>query len=273
MRLTDFYDRHPISEEQVLAAVARRRGSAAPPLVAEDLFDFDQDHYGGLAAVATLARRAGIEAGTRVLDVCAGLAGPARFLTTEFDCRVVAVELHHGRAVGARRLTQLVGLTDRIAVVRADAARLPLGSASVDACLSQEALLHVPDKAAVLAECRRVLVPAGRLAFTDWVAHPRLDDGDRRRLHRWLAATTLQTIDGYRRLLAAVGFQAIEAEDLTDEWRPILRARFELHRALRQRTVARFGEVWDAEYRQVYEFFVSLVERGRLGGGRFTATR
>ena len=47
--LIDFYDRHPISEQQVLDAVRRARGTGA--LVADDLFPFDQDHYGGLAAV------------------------------------------------------------------------------------------------------------------------------------------------------------------------------------------------------------------------------
>ncbi|MBI2494844.1 MAG: hypothetical protein HYV94_22460, partial [Candidatus Rokubacteria bacterium] len=61
-RVLAFYDRHPISEPQVLAAVARRQGGADGPLSADDLFDYDQDHYGGLAAVDALARRAGIGA-------------------------------------------------------------------------------------------------------------------------------------------------------------------------------------------------------------------
>src|SRR5688500_8537608 len=54
--VTDFYDRHPISEAQVLDAVRRHRGHAHGALTADDLFPFDQDHYGGLAAVDTLAR-------------------------------------------------------------------------------------------------------------------------------------------------------------------------------------------------------------------------
>ena len=68
----DFYDQHPISEAQVLAAVRRRRGLLdEAPLSADDLFDFDQDHYGGLAAVDALARLAGLTAGSRVLDLFA----------------------------------------------------------------------------------------------------------------------------------------------------------------------------------------------------------
>ena len=167
----DFYDRHPISELQVLDAVRRRRGALAQvPLTADDLFEFDQDHYGGLAAVDALARLAGIEARTRVLDVCAGLGGPARFLATRRRCHVVAIELNAGRAVGAARLTRLVRLHGQVRVVRADATALPFASGRFDACLSQEALLHIADKAGVLREAYRVLAPGGRLVFTDWVA-------------------------------------------------------------------------------------------------------
>jgi len=257
----------------VLDAVARRRGGDLHRLTADDLFDFDQDHYGGLAAVDTLARRAGVDSGSRVLDVCAGLAGPARFLASRRGCRVIGIELNAGRAAGARRLTERVGLASLVCTVRGDATRLPFATAIFDACLSQEALLHITDKAAVLAECRRVLVRAGRLAFTDWICHPSLSDGERERLEAWMAATTLQSLRAYVELLGRVGFQAVDAEDLSSEWQPLLRHRLEMYRGLRADTVARFGQAHYDAYDQLYTFFVGLVERGKLGGGRFTATR
>ena len=257
----------------MLDAAARRRGGDLRGLRAEDLFDFDQDHYGGLAAVDALARRAGVGAASRVLDVCAGLGGPARFLATRRGCRVVGIELNPGRAAGARRLTERVGLGALVRIVRGDATRLPFADAAFDACLSQEALLHIADKAAVLAGCHRVLVPGGRLAFTDWIAHAGLAEGERRRLQDWMAATTLQSLESYRALLGRAGFRAGEAEDLSDEWRLLLRRRLEMYRALRGDTVARLGETRYQEYDQLYAFFVGLVEDGKLGGGRFTATR
>ena len=268
----DFYDRHPISEAQVLAALARRRGRAAERLAADDLFEFDQDHYGGLAAVDSLARLAGVTASTRVLDLCAGLGGPARFLASRRSCQVVAVELNAGRAAGAARLTRLVGLHHRVRVVRGDATRLPLRDRCVDVCLSQEAFLHIEDKRAVLREAHRVLAPGGRLVFTDWVARPALGDGERRRLREWMAAVTLQTLDTYRGLLGTAGFGAVTADDLADEWRAVLRARLEMFRAMREETVARLGETRYQEYDQLYAFFVSLIEGGKLGGGRFSAS-
>ncbi len=273
MRASDFYDRHPISEQQVLAAVARRRGGDLSRLTPDELFEFDQDHYGGLAAVDALARLGGIGARTRVLDLCAGLGGPARFLASRRSCQVVALELNAGRAAGAARLTRLVGLRHRVRVVRGDATRLPFAAARFDVGVSQEAFLHIADKAAVLGEAHRVLAPGGRLVFTDWVARAALGDGERRRLDEWMAATTLQTLDSYRGLLGAAGFHALTVEDLADEWRAVLRARLEMFRAMRDDTVVRLGEARYREYDQLYAFFVGLIEAGKLGGGRFSASR
>jgi ubiquinone/menaquinone biosynthesis C-methylase UbiE len=270
MRVIDFYDRHPISERQVLEAVRRTRGAGS--LAADDLFAFDQDHYGGLAAVDVLAQRAGIVAGARVLDICAGLGGPARFLATRRRCRVVGVELNAGRAVGMARLTGLVRLADRVTVVRGDAVALPFGAGRFDACVSQEALLHIADKAAVLAEARRVLAPGGRLAFTDWIAHAALGDVERRRLDEWMAAVTLQTLDGYRGLLGRAGFRGVACEDLSEEWRPILRERLRMYRSMRDDLTARLGEQAYRDYDQLYTFFVGLIEARKLGGGRFSGS-
>ena len=256
-----------------MVALRRRGLPAGHAINPDDLVELDQDHYGGPAAVETLARRAGIGAGSRVLDVCAGLAGPARVLAHRHGCRVVACELNHGRAAGGARLTRLVGLAARIAMVRGDALALPFRRASFDACISQEGLLHIDDKARVLAECHRVLASGGRLAFTDWIAQPRLGEREREQLRRWMAATTLQGLDGYRALLGRTGFSAVEAEDVSIEWRKVLRQRVARFRATRAEAVATDGETRYAEYDQLFAFFVGLVEDGKLGGGRFTATR
>ena len=88
-----------------------------------------------------------------------------------------------------------------------------------------------------------------------------------------MAATTLQTLDGYRALLGRASFTAVEAEDLSGEWRSIVRKRLELHRALRPQREARLGQRSYEECDQLHAYFVRLIEAGKLGGGRFTATR
>lgn len=151
--VVDFYDRHPINETQVLES-ARRRGAGHRALAPEDLWEWDQDHYGGLQAVETLARRAAIRPGMAVLDVCAGLGGPARFLAHRFGVRVTGVDLTQSRCAAGTRLTALVRLTPRVRLLRADAQVLPFRAGAFDAAVSQEGLLHVPDKAVVLADAR-----------------------------------------------------------------------------------------------------------------------
>jgi sarcosine/dimethylglycine N-methyltransferase len=269
--VVDFYNRHPISEGQVEDAL-RRLGKDLERLEPEDLYDLDQDHYGGLEAVEALARRARIDASSRVLDVCAGLAGPARFIARRWGARVTGIDLNPERAAGARRLTIRVGLGRLVRMVRGDAQSLPFGPAAFTAVVSQEGLLHIPDKGRVLAECGRVLLPGGRVAFSDWIATARLSLNERHRLEQWMAAVTLQSIEGYKTLLARAGFGAIQAEDLSAEWVGILRRRREMFRGMRADTVARLGQARYDEYDQLYAFFVGLVEAGKLGGARFSAT-
>jgi sarcosine/dimethylglycine N-methyltransferase len=267
--VVDFYDRHPINETQILAAL-RRRAKDPGALVPEDLYEWDQDHYGGLAAVQALARRAEIGRAGSVLDVCAGLGGPARFLARRFGCRVTGVDLNRGRCAAGRRLTTLVGLGARVTMIVADAQSLPFGAGSFTAVVSQEGFLHIPDKGAALGECARVLAPGGRIAFSDWIATPRLGEAERGRLEEWMTATTLQSIAGYRALLAHAGFVGVEAEDLSAEWITILRERVRMYAAMREDTVARLGQARYDEYNQLYAFFVGLVETRKLGGARFS---
>lgn len=268
----DYYDRHPINEAQILASLARR-GKPTGKLAPEDFFDLDQDHYGGREAVEALARTAGIAGESRVLDVCAGLGGPARFLAWRYGCRVTGIDLTESRCRGATRLTRLVGLTRRVTYVRGDAAALPFASGSFTAVVSQEGWLHIPDKERCVRECFRVLAPGGRLAFTDWTAGPKLSPRQRSHLQKWMAAVHVESLDGYQQLLARAGFAGIEAEDLTGEWRWIMRERLTKHQKLKDEGVARFGRARYAEYSQLYAFFAGLLENGKIGGGRLCASK
>jgi hypothetical protein len=87
-----------------------------------------------------------------------------------------------------------------------------------------------------------------------------------------MAAVTLQSLDGYRALLGRAGFRGVESEDLSEAWRPMLRERLAMYRAMRDDLTGRLGERRYQEYEQLYTFFVSLVEAGKLGGGRFSGS-
>ncbi len=173
-----FYDTHPISQTQILQKL-ERQGVDLTTLTEDILQQHDQDHFGGLAANDALAAAAGLNDTTRVLDLCCGLGGPARYMAQHYGCRVTGVDLTQSRIDGARTLTDMTRQSDRVTFLCANALDLPLDDRSFDVVLSQEAFCHIPDKPRLIAECARVLVPGGPLAFTDILATRKTTDAVR----------------------------------------------------------------------------------------------
>lgn len=267
-----FYARHPISAAIILAKLRAARGNLEG-VRPEELFAHDQDHYGGLAANDALAAAARIGATSRVADFCAGLGGPARYLAHRYGADVTGIELTPARVAGAAELTRLVGLQDRVRVREGNVMDAPLPDASMDAVVSQEALLHVPDKGRALAEAFRVLRPGGRLAFTDWTPAAPLSAADADLLWRGMAAQSLQSIDGYRALLERAGLRIVAVEDLSAEWGVVLAERLAMYRRLREEAERAGTPAGHDAFHESYVRFVALVQSGELGGARFTAEK
>lgn len=268
----DFYQRHPISAQGILAKLRAARGSLHG-LRPEDLFPLDQDHYGGLAANDALAERAGIGRGTRVADFCAGLGGPARYLAHRYGADVTGIELTPARVAGARHLTTLVGLESKVRVLEGNVLEAPLADGSMDVVVSQEALLHVPDLGGALAEAWRVLRPGGRIALTNTVAHAPLAEADARLMWDGMAIGPLHGIAAHADLLKRAGFEVQRVEDLTAEWASILVERLAMYRRLRVETEQSGAPAGHDAFYESYVRYVDLMGAGVLGGVRLTARR
>src|SRR5215475_5617527 len=139
----------------------------------------------------------------------------------------------------------------------------------MDVVISQEALLHVPDKPGTLKEACRILRPGGRLVFTDWVAHRPLSDADKALMWDGMAVTDLHDLSAYTRLVGEAGFITSPAEDLTGEWGEILKARLAMYQNLRKETQAAGTPAGHDAFYESYVRFVELVNGAILGGGRF----
>ena len=85
----------------------------------------DQLHVRGAEATVELAELAALREGERVLDVGAGLGGPARFLAERFGVDVTGVDVTAAFVERAKALARDAGLADRVRFVRADATSLP----------------------------------------------------------------------------------------------------------------------------------------------------
>ncbi len=270
--VTEFYDSHPISERQVLDKLIQD-GFDLSSLDQGILQDYDQDHFGGLAATDTLAHLANVGGSSHVIDVCSGLGGPSRYFAHHYGSRVTGIDLNQSRVDGAIRLTKMVGLEGKVSFHLANALSTTLPSAGFDALISQEAFCHIPNKPELLTECVRVLKPGGLIAFTDILEGTSMTTLVRERLRQEMAFTELNTLDGYRVLLETKGCEMKLAEDLSEEWARILVNRLAMYRGLKDQTIARFGSSHFEKWDRTYSFFVGLYASGELGGGRFLAQK
>ena len=201
------------------------------------------------------------------------MGGPARYFAHHRGCRVTGLDLTESRVAGAARLTALAGLDHRVDFRQGDAQAMPFDDAVFDAAVSQEALLHVPDKGAVIKECARVLKPGGVLAFTDLTQRDVLSDQAMEKLGKALASVNFATSEQYRQWLQAAGFEILVDVDRSEELKGILTERLAMYKSLGDQTRTRFGEAREKEWEEGYTFFVESVVAGRLGGCRFAARK
>lgn len=136
-------------------------------LTIDDLAAIDEFHTGGRNATVELAELANPQSSDRVLDVGCGLGGSARFLASQFGCRVTGIDLTPEYIKVATRLTELVGLNHKVAFLTESALQLPFDDESFDVVWTEHAQMNVQDKRAMYMETSRVLRPGGRFVFHD----------------------------------------------------------------------------------------------------------
>ncbi len=157
-------------ETRILAAIRAAGLNPEQRLSPVELGALDHFHTGGLRASRELMELAQIGAEDRVLDIGAGLAGPARLLASALGCRVDCVEMSPDFCAGAELLNRLTGLDDRIEVHRGSALDLPFPDNSFDVAWMQNVGMNIADKRKLYGEICRVLKPGGRFAFQELAA-------------------------------------------------------------------------------------------------------
>jgi len=203
-------------EARILAAIRAAGLNPERRLSPDDLAALDHFHTGGLRASRELLELAKIGAEDRVLDIGAGLAGPARMLASEIGCRVDCLEMSPDYCVGAALLNRLTGLDGRIEIHQGSALELPFPDDSFDVVWMQNVGMNIADKRKLYGEIYRVLKPGGRYAFQEiaagktatsyfpvpWASDP--------------ADSFLVTVEEMRSLLGECGFVTGLLEDASD---------------------------------------------------------
>ena len=106
--------------------------------------------------------------GKTLLDVACGSGGPVLRIADRTGCSVVGVDVHEQAVATGNELAGQRNLTQRAEFQVADATTsLPFPDASFDAITCIDAINHLPNRPAILADWARLLKPGGRLLFTD----------------------------------------------------------------------------------------------------------
>ena len=147
-----------------------------------------------------------------LLDLACGRGGYGLEIARRSGGRVVGVDFSAVAIEQAQRRAQALGLANRADFLVGELTGTGLGAASVDAVLVVDALQFAEPTLDALEECRRVLVPGGRVVITCWEAVDATDERLPPRLRR---------VDLVRQLPLA-GFVEVEVTDKR-AWRAVER--------------------------------------------------
>jgi arsenite methyltransferase len=211
------------------AARSARKGAASscgcgcgsgPDPITSDLYD--QKETAGLPAKAVLASLgcgnptalAQLEPGEVVLDLGSGggidvLLSAKRVGPTG---KAYGLDMTDDMLALARENQRQAGV-ENVEFLKGEIEAIPLPENAVDVIISNCVINLSADKRQVLSEAFRVLKPGGRLAVSDVVVRGEMPAVLRRNVELWIGcvAGALEEPE-YRRLLAEVGFEAIDVE-------------------------------------------------------------
>lgn len=157
--------------DRIVAALRAAKGDDVA-LTPDALAPLDHFHGRGLAATKELVALLDPKPDDRILDIGAGIGGPARWIALHFGCHVTGVDLTPAFCAAAAALTAATGMGDRVRFLQGDATDLPLPDDAFDRAYSQNVIMNIADKPAFYGSARRVLRPGGVLALSNICAGP-----------------------------------------------------------------------------------------------------
>ncbi len=252
--------------DRVARGLAAKGIGPNDPIPPESLFALDQWHYHGTEAIQAAGERLGLGPTSRVLDIGAGIGGPARYLAYTFGCQVTALELQDDLHEIGVDLTKRSGLADRVTQVRGDALTYPIPDRAFDAVVSWLAVLHIPDRPALAARMARALKPGGGCFIEDLCMRAPFSTDDLKDLRAVVFGITVTSIEDYAADFRAGGFVDVETTDLTGDWAPYADERLESWRKNHDAYARTHGEGAYAAQEKFYAVIARLYRSGSLGG-------
>ena len=195
-----------------------------------------QESFMRASEILELGRRAGIDDGTRILDLCCGIAGPGRHLARTFGCSYLGVDRSEAALRVARDRARGLPCTFLVQEVP------PVPAGPFEVVLLLETMLAFAAKEPLLRGIADALAPGGRFACT-LEAGPPLTESERQRMPG-ADAVWLTPLETMRTMLQEVGLTVRWEDDLTSAHHDVAAA---LLRAYEQGSASIRVEIGSAE--------------------------
>lgn len=243
------------------------------PVPVETLTQFDQYHYEGTDAVDNAIQLCGIRQDHHVLEVGSGIGGPARYVASQAQCQVTALELQEDLNDIGRHLTMRSGLADLVSHQAGDFLKVDLPLDQYDALVSWLAFLHIPNRKRLFTRCFDHLKPGASLYIEDFSKLAPFTKQEIQDLESKIFCHYVPTTEEYVAQVEAAGFVDVEVEDMSVQWTRFVRSRFDSFCAARQRQLDVHGPAIVDGLDDFYGTMTSLYEGGNLGGIRLLARK
>jgi SAM-dependent methyltransferase len=231
---------------------------------------------GGAEEVARVLEGSDIH-GCQVLDIGAGLGAIDQLLISVHGAAtVVGIDVDPGLLRQMDERIARAGLADRIKSHRVEPGPLPFATHSFDVVFSKDAIVQIPDKAALFAEVHRVLRPGGRFLASDWLRggsgpySPEMMEF----LRLEGIAYNMASLGDSAEALRNAGFTEVEVRD-RNAWYLGLAARelASLEGPMRSLIVERIGADKAGHFIANWRQLVLVVRRGELRPGHLKAVK
>lgn len=168
-----------------------------------------------------MAKKAGIQKGSTILDAGCGYGATARYLAKTFGCKVTGINISEKELELANQRTKNQGLEDLCLFEYGDFHSLKYPDGSFDVVWSQDAFLHGENKRKIMEECFRVTKKGGKFVFTDIVMIKKnATPEDEKKIHERLQTTDIWDFDDYEKALQDVGFTIKLKENWSEKVAP-----------------------------------------------------